>query len=111
MKKFLLFCFFILLFLFPEVIFSQADDCATPATTITLSTSTCTPLSGNTLSASASSGAPACVGTADDDVWYRYTTPAGAANYAFIYVDPASSGFDPVFQALSGACGSQTSQA
>ncbi|WP_210519238.1 fibronectin type III domain-containing protein [Hymenobacter terricola] len=65
-------------------------------------TSTCAPTTGTTLGATASAGITACTGTADDDVWYRFTATATAQT---ITVQSAS-GFDAVLQVFSGACGS-----
>ena len=94
----------------PLLVKPQADNCTTPATTLTTYPDNCTSTSGNTYSATASGGAPACVGTPDNDVWYQFTTGAGS-EHAVVRVAPASSGYDPVFQVLSGVCGSQTSLA
>src|SRR3972149_12194943 len=106
MKIFLHFCFFALITVLPQFVLAQADNCNTPATTLTVYPAVCTPYSGSTTGATPSSGPASTCGSTDDDVWFRYTT-AAASSYAFLYIDPASSGFDPAFQALSGACGAQ----
>ncbi|MBI2968055.1 MAG: T9SS type A sorting domain-containing protein [Bacteroidetes bacterium] len=110
MRRYLLFCLSVLSTFLPRFVLAQADNCNTPATTLTVYPAVCTPYSGSTTGATPSSGPASTCGSTDDDVWFRYTTAAGSS-YAFLYVDPASSGFDPAFQALSGACGSQAVQA
>jgi hypothetical protein len=53
----------------------------------------------------ASQSQPGCVGTANNDVWYRFTATSSAAS---ITVD-GSTGFDGVFQVFSGTCNNLTS--
>jgi len=76
--------------------FSQSDNCSS-ATAITPNT-TCIYTSGT--SAGATQSIPGCVGTADDDVWYKFTASQTSHQ---ITVTP-SSGYDPVVQLFSGAC-------
>jgi hypothetical protein len=77
------------------------NDCAN-ATTLTPG-STCTPTSGTTVNATQSIAAITCAtftGTADDDVWYKFT--ATAANHNVTVVGGA--GFDAVVDVRSGGC-------
>ncbi|KAA9325508.1 T9SS type A sorting domain-containing protein [Hymenobacter busanensis] len=84
------------------------DECAT-ATALTPNGTTCTPLSGTTIGATASSGAPTCTattpGTPDDDVWYGFTATANAGTLTV----QSGSGFDAVVQLYSGTCGTLSS--
>lgn len=81
------------------------DDCA-GAITIGQYTGS---VNGTTVAATQSLAAEVCAsatGTANDDVWYRFTTlQAGSAT---ISLTNASSSFDAVIIAYSGTCGSLT---
>jgi hypothetical protein len=46
-----------------------------------------------------------CTGTADDDIWYKFTATSTSQNI----IVSAGSSFDPVVQVYSGACGGLTS--
>ncbi len=77
------------------------NECAT-ATSLTSGT-TCVPTSGTTVGATQSLPAIACggfTGTADDDVWYRFT--ASSATHAVTVVGDAT--FDAVVDVRSGSC-------
>lgn len=63
----------------------------------------CTQTAGNVACATQSQAG--CTGTANDDVWYKFTA---AATTQYINVT-CSSSFDGVVQVFSGACGSLTS--
>jgi hypothetical protein len=52
--------------------------------------------------ANASSGLGACVGNADYDVWYKFTTGSCGGAYT-VFLDPSAQ-FDGVFQLYSGNC-------
>lgn len=78
------------------------DNCA--GATILTPGATCTPVSGSVSFATQSQ--VACGdGTANDDVWYKFTATTTGAN---ITVD-GSTNFDAVFEVFSGACGTLTS--
>ncbi len=64
---------------------------------------TCTNTAGTTMGATQSY--PGCVGTADDDVWYKFVATNTTAT---ITVDPSST-MDAVVQIYSGTCGSPSS--
>jgi hypothetical protein len=65
----------------------------------------CSSTTGTVSGATASSGIPACLGTPNNDVWYKFTA---TANQHIINVE-GESAFDAVVQAFSGSCGSLTS--
>ena len=74
------------------------DDCAgaialTPA-------ATCTPTSGTTVGATASTAPGTCVGNADDDVWYSFVASATSQTITVV----GATGFDAVVNLRSGAC-------
>ncbi|MGQ9846139.1 MAG: Ig-like domain-containing protein, partial [Bacteroidales bacterium] len=73
------------------------------ATTLTVHTS-CSYTNGTTYGATASS-TPACAGSPDDDVWYKFTATNSVQT---ITVDP-SANMDPVVELFSGTCSSLTS--
>ena len=77
------------------------DNCA-GATTLTQG-ATCNPTTGTV--AGATQSQVGCSGTANDDVWFKFT--ATTAN-AKVTVD-GSSNFDAVFEVFSGSCGALTS--
>lgn len=78
------------------------DNCAGA---ISIPSNNCgTPLAGTSLNATQSQ--LGCSGTADDDVWYTFTS--SATGYAQLTVTGAA-GYDPVLQIFSGTCGSLTS--
>ena len=79
------------------------DECA-GAITLTPGVA-CTATPGTTSGATASSGIPTCVGTPNNDVWYKFTA---TANQHIINVE-GESNFDAVVQAFSGSCGSLSS--
>lgn len=99
MKKLLLSC--LSSSLIGLVAFAQGNDCAT-APLITQGT-TCTATYGTT--AGATQSMTGCVGTADDDVWYRFVATSTVANIYAI----GDGDFDMVFQVFSGTCGALTS--
>ncbi len=82
--------------------FSQSDDCST-ATSVTSGTTCSSPVVGTT--AGATQSMPGCSGTADDDVWYKFTATAASHSLAVT----GSSNFSPVFEVFSGSCGSLVS--
>jgi hypothetical protein len=61
----------------------------------------CNYISGSTTDAS-NSGFPACSGTADDDVFYSFVANSSTQTISV----QSGSGFDAVFQLLTGPCGS-----
>ncbi len=65
---------------------------------------TCSPTNGTVLSATQSQAACGD-GTANDDVWFRFTATSNGAN---VTVD-GSTGFDGVFEVFSGTCAGLTS--
>jgi len=83
-------------------VFSQGNDCSN-ATTISVTANCSSPVSGT--SAGATQSFAGCVGTADDDVWYKFTATATSH---VITVTPSSS-YDPVVELFSGNCSSLTS--
>ncbi|MCB9182374.1 MAG: T9SS type A sorting domain-containing protein [Flavobacteriales bacterium] len=74
------------------------DDCAN-ATVLSPST-TCDPVNGTILLATASTTASACGGTSNDDVWYAFT----ATDVSHEIQVATGSGFDAVVELRSGAC-------
>lgn len=81
------------------------NDCS-GATQLTVG-SVCAPVTGSTLGATQSLAAITCntfVGSAEDDVWYRFTATAAALT---VRVD-GSSGFDAVVDVRSGTCNGTT---
>lgn len=95
MMKYIYFLF--LFILIQNSIFAQSEDCS-GATLIT---------NGNcyTGSSGLSQSFSGCVGTADDDVWYRFA--ASATSHSITVTGSAS--FDAVVQVFSGSCGALTS--
>jgi hypothetical protein len=82
------------------------DNCATA--TVLQVNSFCSATSGTTQNATASTPTTSCTGTAEDDVWYRFTS----VNTQDLYVEviPNGTGFDPVFELFSGTtCGNMVS--
>lgn len=77
------------------------DNCA-GATTITHG-ATCTPTTGNVAFATQSQAG--CSGTANDDVWFKFTATSTSA----IVTVAGSTDFDGVFEVFSGTCGALTS--
>lgn len=59
----------------------------------------------STTSYGATQSQAGCSGTADDDVWFKFT----ATNYTQTIQVTTASGMDPVVELFSGACGSLTS--
>ena len=84
------------------------DDCS-GAITLTPSAPsfppTCNQTCGQTLNATGSSPSSACVGSANDDVWYKFT----ATQFQHIITVGGSASFDAVVEVLSGNCSSLTS--
>lgn len=76
---------------------AQSDGCSA-ATVVSVTANCSSPVSGTTIGATQT--IPGCVGTADDDVWYKFT--ATSTNHV-ITVSP-SAGLDPVLQLFSGVC-------
>jgi gliding motility-associated-like protein len=83
-------------------VYSQGDNCSN-ATTITVTANCSSPVAGT--SAGATQSFAGCVGTADDDVWYKFTATATSH---VITVTPSAS-YDPVVELFSGTCSSLTS--
>ena len=77
------------------------DNC-TSATTLTAGV-TCVNTAGTVANATASAPA-ACIGTNDDDVWYKFTATTTAHKIQVT----GSSGFDPVLQVFDGLCGANS---
>ncbi len=77
--------------------FTQSDGCSA-ATAISVTVGCSSPVAGTTTGATQTIAG--CVGTADDDVWYKFT--ATATNH-IITVAPSAS-LDPVVQLFSGSC-------
>lgn len=86
---------------FTTIAATPANDNCSGA--ITLSATSSTPISGTTLNATQSMAGT--VGTANDDVWYKFTAVSAAHN---IQVSPEYS-FNAVVELFSGSCGSLTS--
>ncbi|MES2590382.1 MAG: T9SS type A sorting domain-containing protein [Bacteroidota bacterium] len=88
---------------------SPANDFCGNAAPLTVYGATCTSaLTGNVSGATQSSPAILCnnlTGTADDDVWYKFT--ATAASHIITVV--GSTSMDPVVELLNGACGTNMS--
>jgi len=78
---------------------AQSDGCSA-ATAITITANCSSPVSGTT--AGATQTIAGCVGTADDDVWYKFT----ATSTSHVITVAASASFDPVVQLFSGVCSS-----
>ena len=79
--------------------YSQSDGCSA-ATVVAVTANCSSPTSGTTTGATQTIAG--CVGTADDDVWYKFT--ATATNHMITVVPSAS--MDPVVQLFSGPCSS-----
>ncbi|MES2690403.1 MAG: T9SS type A sorting domain-containing protein [Bacteroidota bacterium] len=81
------------------------DECAA-ALTLTIGNATA---SGNTANASASAGVPVCTagtpGTADDDVWFKFTATSTITRISA----NGGSAYNVVLQYFSGSCGSLSS--
>ncbi len=86
---------------FTTIVTAPVNDNCSGAVTINPTSST--PISGSVLNATQSM--VGTVGTADDDVWYKFTAASTAHN---ISVSAAYS-FNAVVELFSGACGSLTS--
>lgn len=78
---------------------APANDNCSGATTLTVGSS-CSNTAG-TVSGATNSNVTPQVGTADDDVWYKFTTTT--AGYYSVRVD-GSTNFDAVLEIRSGAC-------
>ncbi|UPT69060.1 MAG: choice-of-anchor J domain-containing protein [Sphingobacteriales bacterium JAD_PAG50586_3] len=81
------------------------DNCAGAFAFGTLSTSGCT--SQTVVTTGATQTFAGCVGTADDDVWFSFTMPAGYTSIAYSNIN-ISGNTDRVLQFYSGTCGSLT---
>lgn len=84
--------------------FSQSDNCSS-ATTLTVSPTCSSPVSGTSAGATASFAG--CTGNADDDVWYQFVATATSASIQVT----GSAGYDAVVEVFSGACSSLVSLA
>ncbi len=82
--------------------YSQGNDCSN-ATLISVTANCSNPVSGTT--AGATQSFAGCVGTADDDVWYKFVASATS----HVITVTGSSSFDAVVELFSGTCGSLTS--
>lgn len=101
MKQIVLLLFVIF---FAGSFFAQSNDCLT-AVTLTSSADCTSPISGSTAGFTQSASIPVCIGTPDDDGWYKFV--ANATSH-FITVNGSSS-YDAVIQAFSGTCATLTS--
>ena len=84
------------------------DDCAGATAFPALSVDgSCATVSANTANATASA-LPSCIGTADDDIWYTFTVPAGytIVQYSVTHISGAN---DRIFE-LYNACGGTSLQ-
>ncbi|MCX7954490.1 MAG: gliding motility-associated C-terminal domain-containing protein [Bacteroidales bacterium] len=99
-KYILLCCFWCIIFY--NILKGQNDNC-TGALPLSVTANCNNPVSGTT--AGATQSLSGCVGTADDDVWYRFTATASSH---VITVTP-SSNFDAVVELFSGSCSNLTS--
>ncbi len=75
------------------------DDCS-GAINLPITTST-TPIAGTNTTTATASPVAVCTGTADDDVWYKFTAITSSVT---VFVQ-GSGGFDPAVQVFSGPCG------
>ena len=79
------------------------DNCA--GATLLIPSGTCSPTAGTTLGATTSAVAVSCVGTANDDVWYKFVATSTIHKVQVT----ASTGFAAVVEVMTstaGACGS-----
>jgi len=76
------------------------DNCISATTLTPAIGSTCNATAGDVATATASTPTSVCSGTADDDVWYKFTATATAHNVTVA----GSTSFDAVVQVLSGTC-------
>lgn len=83
------------------------DECST-ATTLTAATG-CSNTAGYITSATNSGVAVSCGGTADDDVWYRFTAIAGPLTTVTLSSLESSLTGNTTLELFSGSCGSLTS--
>ncbi len=79
------------------------DNCA-GAINVPVSTTTCTYVNGTIAGATASSQANGCGGTADDDVWYRFTATSTGVQINLTNITGSTS--DLYHSVYSGTCGS-----
>ncbi|OFX25567.1 MAG: hypothetical protein A2033_06355 [Bacteroidetes bacterium GWA2_31_9] len=83
---------------------APANDNCSGATPLTVySGSTCVSATNGTVSGATNSLVTSCVGTSEDDVWYRFVASA-AVNHVITVA--GSTDFDAVVELRSGACGS-----
>ena len=80
------------------------DNCATATSLTQYAYGACTPVAGTVAGATTSSQANGCSGTADDDVWYKFTATSTSANISLSNITGSTS--DMYFSVYSGACGS-----
>lgn len=93
------------LFLFISgYIVAQSNECSS-AVTLTVTANCTSPVFGSTSGFSSSTSIPACVGTPDDDGWYKFVATA-SSHYITV---TGSATYDAVVQAFSGTCGALTS--
>ncbi len=83
-----------------------ANDECTGAIAVTVSPSggACSPTTGSVASATASSQANGCSGTADDDVWYSFVATSTAVQVSISNISGSTS--DLYHSVYAGACGS-----
>jgi hypothetical protein len=81
-----------------------ANDNCTGATSVPVSTTTCSSVSGTIASATASTQANGCSGTADDDVWYSFVATTPAVQISLTNVTGSTT--DLYHSVYSGTCGS-----
>lgn len=98
MKKVLSILFFIC---FVNSIYCQTDDCAL-APLLAVTPNCGTPIVGS--SSGATQSLAGCVGTADDDVWYKFV----ATGTSHSITVTGAVGYDPVVEVLSGSCSNFT---
>lgn len=90
----------------PTMPANPGNDNCNGASTVTVNpSSTCTSLSGGSLvGATSSTIANTCGGTADDDVWYKFT--ATATSHSISLINTAGSTTDLYHSLYGGTCGS-----
>lgn len=81
-----------------------ANDNCSGAINVPVSSSTCSSVTGTIASATASSQANGCSGTADDDVWYSFVATSPAVQISLTNVTGSTT--DLYHSVYSGTCGS-----
>ena len=98
---------FVFIFLSKVLLAAPTNDNCTNAINLTPGASgvPCSSTAGTVAAATASTPTTTCTGTANDDVWYKFT--ATSTSHTISVTGSAS--FDAVFEFFSGTCGSLTS--